>query len=155
MSSDIPTPELTADGLSPLAATSKPQRVLSCVLCAQRKVRCDREFPCANCNKAGAQCIAGATIPRQRRRRFAERELLERLRHYEDLLRKNGVAFRPLHASSSLSTELDERSDSRGREGSRAQSSTIANTENAQAKYTEAVALQETPLTVLGVFGMP
>ena len=93
MSSDIPTPELSADALSPLAAASKPQRVLSCVLCAQRKVKCDRKYPCSNCTKAGTQCISAATIPRQRRRRFPERELLDRLRHYEDLLTKNGVAF--------------------------------------------------------------
>ncbi|KAL9041218.1 MAG: hypothetical protein Q9214_004182 [Letrouitia sp. 1 TL-2023] len=36
--------------------------------------------------------------PRQRRRRFPERELLERLRHYEGLLRQNNIKFEPLHA---------------------------------------------------------
>lgn len=35
--------------------------------------------------------------PRQRRRRFPERELLERLRHYEDLLRQHKIDFEPLH----------------------------------------------------------
>ena len=34
---------------------------------------------------------------RQRRRRFPERALLERLRKYEDLLRQNNVAFEALH----------------------------------------------------------
>ena len=34
---------------------------------------------------------------RQRRRRFPERELLERLRRYEDLLRQNNIKFEPLH----------------------------------------------------------
>ena len=34
---------------------------------------------------------------RQRRRRFPERALLERLRRYEDLLRQNNVTFEPLH----------------------------------------------------------
>ena len=34
---------------------------------------------------------------RQRRRRFPERALLERLRRYENLLRQNNVAFEPLH----------------------------------------------------------
>ncbi|CAG5161001.1 uncharacterized protein ALTATR162_LOCUS5946 [Alternaria atra] len=134
MSSDIPTPELSADALSPLAATSKPQRVLSCLLCAQRKVKCDRKSPCSNCIKAGAQCISAATIPRQRRRRFPERELLDRLRHYEDLLKKNGISFQPLHASASPSTRSDERGDSRYLEGTKAQSSFTADTENAQAK---------------------
>lgn len=35
--------------------------------------------------------------PRQRRRHFPERELLERLRKYEDLLQQNNIAFEPLH----------------------------------------------------------
>ena len=35
--------------------------------------------------------------PRQRRRRFPERELLDRLRRYEGLLRKNNIDFEPLH----------------------------------------------------------
>jgi hypothetical protein len=35
--------------------------------------------------------------PRRRRRRFPERELLERLHKYEDLLRRNNIKFDPLH----------------------------------------------------------
>ncbi len=35
--------------------------------------------------------------PHRRRRRFPERELLGRLRKYEDLLRQNNVKFEPLH----------------------------------------------------------
>ncbi|KAL1799021.1 hypothetical protein ACET3X_003058 [Alternaria dauci] len=134
MSSDMPTPELSADALSPLAAASKPQRVLSCVLCAQRKVKCDRKSPCSNCIKAGAQCLSAATIPRQRRRRFPERELLDRLRHYEDLLKKNNIAFQPLHASSNPSTRSGERGDSRDEKEARTQPSSTGDTENARAK---------------------
>lgn len=36
-------------------------------------------------------------VPRQRKRRFPERELLERLRKYEDLLRQNNINFESLH----------------------------------------------------------
>ncbi|KAG9789899.1 Transcriptional regulator AacuB [Exophiala dermatitidis] len=79
--------------------TAKPQRVLACVLCQQRKVKCDRKFPCVNCVRAGVQCVPATLVPRQRRRRFAERELLERLRQYEDLLRHNNIKFEPLHRS--------------------------------------------------------
>ncbi|KAK6087315.1 beta-xylosidase [Seiridium cupressi] len=91
MSTASPTPELTA--------AAKPQRVLACVLCQQRKIKCDREFPCAHCTRAGAQCVPSTTHGRQRRRRFPERELLERLRHYEGLLGKNKIEFQPLHPS--------------------------------------------------------
>ncbi|EMD86139.1 hypothetical protein COCC4DRAFT_162180 [Bipolaris maydis ATCC 48331] len=103
MSSDSPTPEPGAVAPPPPpplpAPAAKPQRVLSCILCAQRKVKCDRRSPCSNCIKAGVQCVSAATIPRQRRRRFPERELLERLRHYERLLTEHNIPFEPLHAS--------------------------------------------------------
>ncbi|KAE8136518.1 hypothetical protein BDV38DRAFT_284003 [Aspergillus pseudotamarii] len=95
MSTQDPTTVYSLAAVSPRSAT-RPQRVLSCVLCQQRKVRCDREFPCVNCIRAGVQCIP-ATGARQRRRRFPERELLERLRRYEALLRQNNIPFDPLH----------------------------------------------------------
>ena len=43
------------------------------------------------------QCVPSTLVPRQRRRRFAERDLLDRLRHYENLLRENNIIFDPLH----------------------------------------------------------
>lgn len=80
------------------SASAKPPRVLSCLLCQQRKVKCDRKSPCQNCIKAGAQCVSTAPAQRQRRRRFPERELLDRISQYQDLLRKNNIDFEPLHA---------------------------------------------------------
>lgn len=79
----------------------KPQRVLACVLCQQRKVKCDRKFPCANCVRGGSQCVPAALIRRPRKRRFPERELLDRLQRYEDLLRQNNVNFEPMHKNAS------------------------------------------------------
>ncbi|KAF5985002.1 C6 transcription factor [Fusarium coicis] len=81
---------------TPDSSKPKPHRVLACVLCQQRKVKCDRTFPCSNCVKHGVQCVP-ATQPRQRRRRFPERELLDRLRRYEALMKQNNVKFDPLH----------------------------------------------------------
>ena len=75
---------------------SKRKRVLACVLCQQRKVKCDRKFPCANCVKASAQCVLSTLVPRQKRRKFSERVLSDRLRHYEELLRQNDIEFKPL-----------------------------------------------------------
>ncbi|AEO69707.1 uncharacterized protein THITE_2053454 [Thermothielavioides terrestris NRRL 8126] len=79
------------------AAAAKPQRVLACLLCQQRKIKCNRQFPCSNCTRTGAHCVPASLVPRQRRRRFPERELLDRIRHYEALLRQHGVSFEPLH----------------------------------------------------------
>ncbi|RHZ45563.1 uncharacterized protein CDV56_104368 [Aspergillus thermomutatus] len=90
------TPEQSSPR-SPLRAATRPTRVLACVLCQQRKVRCDRGFPCGNCKRAQAQCVPATQV--RRRRRFPERELLERLRRYEDLLRQNDIQFKPLHTS--------------------------------------------------------
>lgn len=77
-------------------SAAKAQRVLACVLCQQRKVKCDRKFPCSNCTKHNVKCVP-ATKTRPRRRRFPERELLDRLRKYEDLMRQHNVRFEPLH----------------------------------------------------------
>ncbi|KAL7814171.1 N-terminal binuclear Zn cluster-containing protein [Trichoderma aethiopicum] len=72
----------------------KLTRGTSCVLCQQRKVRCDRNKPCANCVKAGAECrVIPPQPPRRRRKKLQEKDLIERLRKYESLLAQNGVKF--------------------------------------------------------------
>ncbi|TVY41579.1 Aurofusarin cluster transcription factor [Lachnellula occidentalis] len=84
--------------MSTPGASSKPQRILACVRCQQRKIRCDRKFPCANCNTSRVQCVPATLTQRgPRKLRFPERELLERLRKYEDLLSRNHIEFEPLH----------------------------------------------------------
>ncbi|KAF3137044.1 hypothetical protein TWF569_009324 [Orbilia oligospora] len=81
------------------SAAVKPQRVLACTLCQQRKVKCDRKFPCSHCRRVGSQCVPAGLVQRQRRRRFPERELLDRVRYYEGLLRQHIIRFEPLHGS--------------------------------------------------------
>ncbi|KAI0602095.1 hypothetical protein F4775DRAFT_538255 [Biscogniauxia sp. FL1348] len=95
MSISQPSPEQDAPDTS-LPQPGKPPRVLACILCQQRKVRCDRKFPCANCVRSRVQCMPATLAPRRRRRAFPERELLARVRHYESLLRQNNVNFEPL-----------------------------------------------------------
>ncbi|KAI5205290.1 hypothetical protein E4T38_04372 [Aureobasidium subglaciale] len=79
-------------------AATKSQRTLACAACQQRKVKCDRKFPCNTCVKSNIQCVPIAA-PRQRRRRFPEAELLLHVRRLEDLLRKHEIAFEPLHGN--------------------------------------------------------
>jgi hypothetical protein len=107
MSMASPTPEQNT--------TAKPhrKRVLACLLCQQRKVKCDRNFPCTNCVRAGTQCVS-PLAPRQRRRRFPERELLERLRHYEGLLRQNNIKFESLHTPAAAAEHQSPSEDDRG-----------------------------------------
>lgn len=59
-------------------------------------MKCDRKFPCAHCIRSRTKCVPATLATRRRRRRFPERELLERLRKYEDLLRRNNIKFEPL-----------------------------------------------------------
>ncbi|KAJ8604734.1 hypothetical protein MRB53_041683 [Persea americana] len=77
------------------------KRVLACIQCQQRKIKCDRNFPCSNCNRFRTTCIpANSLPPKARRKRFPERELLDRLQQYEELLRKNNITFNAMHATS-------------------------------------------------------
>jgi len=73
-----------------------PKRVLACVLCQQRKIKCNRKFPCSNCINSRAKCTPAIQATRRRKRRFPEPELLNRLRLYEDLLREHNIAVQQL-----------------------------------------------------------
>jgi hypothetical protein len=73
----------------------KASTEFSCVVCTQRKVRCDKAKPCQNCVKAGKECeVAPPPPPRRRKRRLDERELVKRLAKYEELMDRNGVDYR-------------------------------------------------------------
>ncbi|CAK7238406.1 hypothetical protein SEUCBS140593_010656 [Sporothrix eucalyptigena] len=78
------------------SGSTHTERILACVMCQQRKVKCNRKFPCNNCIRLGVNCVPATLNPRRRRRRFPERELLDRVRHYETLLRQNNVRFESL-----------------------------------------------------------
>jgi hypothetical protein len=90
-----PTPE--SSGASP-EESHPPRRILACVLCQQRKIKCERRFPCSQCIHSGSECVPAAALgPRQRRPRFPERALLDRLHKYEDLLRDHNIDFEPMY----------------------------------------------------------
>lgn len=132
------TLDLSPDTRSSVFQPFKSQRILACLLCQQRKIKCkilspsnrlsttipllhrsylttgSRKFPCANCIKSRAQCVPASQ--RQRKRRFSERTLLERLRKYEDLLRQNNIMFEtptmePAREKESLNAESSYDSD--------------------------------------------
>ncbi|KAL3955452.1 hypothetical protein ACCO45_011015 [Purpureocillium lilacinum] len=78
----------------PDLAAMKLTRGTSCVLCQQRKVRCDKNKPCANCVKAGVECkVVPPAPPRRRKKRLQEKDLIDRLKKYETLLSEHGVKF--------------------------------------------------------------
>ncbi|KAL2132125.1 hypothetical protein VTI74DRAFT_4160 [Chaetomium olivicolor] len=102
MASEQPVPEPPPSPPPPRAPVPEPAvmkltRGHSCVLCQQRKVRCDKQKPCANCVKAQVECrVVPPQPPRRRKKKPHERELIERLRKYESLLSQHGVNFEPI-----------------------------------------------------------
>ena len=75
--------------------TRHGQTLASCTLCRRRKVRCDRCVPCANCIRAGVECVPSipSQAPRGRqggRKPRPDGELLERIAKLEALIEKAG-----------------------------------------------------------------
>ncbi|KAK8085438.1 hypothetical protein PG997_006709 [Apiospora hydei] len=82
---------------APVPAAVKSQRVLACVLCQQRKVKCDRKFPPAGEGGASRSAIS-----------------LARLRYYEELLSSNKIKFDPLHGPSAAAHDDDDKDSPQG-----------------------------------------
>ncbi|KAF2680491.1 hypothetical protein K458DRAFT_421427 [Lentithecium fluviatile CBS 122367] len=93
---------LSSDGSTPDSALTAPpqrqqqkqsiQKGFSCVLCAQRKVKCDKApGGCANCTRARVECVYKAPPPPRRRKKgVRDIDVYTRLRLYEDRLRELG-----------------------------------------------------------------
>ncbi|KAL8687300.1 MAG: hypothetical protein Q9218_006484 [Villophora microphyllina] len=110
--SSASAPNLSQYTPSSTSQSSKPQRVLACVLCQQRK--------------------------RRRRRRFPERALLDRLAKYEDLLRHNNIPFEPLHKDSAGGKESHQRESGDGSDDEQpvsTPSTTVKSERSHEAKY--------------------
>lgn len=90
-------------------AAAYPGRVLACVRCQKRKIKCDRTFPYVNCRQSDSQCVLASIIPRAaRKRRFPECRLLDWIHIYEDLLLRNNTRFELLHKASDGESELSD-----------------------------------------------
>ncbi|KAL4745238.1 fungal-specific transcription factor domain-containing protein [Aspergillus terricola var. indicus] len=73
----------------------KLTRGQSCMLCQQRKVRCDQQKPCANCLRAQVECTVMPLAPPKPRKRKQSQSLdgalMDRLHRCEALLAQHGV----------------------------------------------------------------
>ena len=64
----------------------------SCIRCADRKVKCDRQRPCSACVKHNVDCVFNPSPPARKKRDRAKHQILaDRLRHYEALLQEQGI----------------------------------------------------------------
>lgn len=80
------------------SSQSSVSRRISCVVCQQRKVKCDKQYPCSACERGHATCIYRTPAPPRRRKgrrelgsAVTETNLVARLKRYEELLRRLGV----------------------------------------------------------------
>jgi len=82
---------------SDLSNVQAPLHQISCIVCRQRKVKCNKQQRCSNCAKAGVECIY--SLPARPRRRIgngrsaedvSREELIQRVRRYEALFKKYG-----------------------------------------------------------------
>ena len=87
----------------------RPPKAFSCLRCAERKVRCDKQNPCSNCVKSKVRCIFRTPpAPRRRKERPQVEVLLARLKICEDLLKSKGIdtdSHRSLSGSSAVTTD--------------------------------------------------
>lgn len=66
----------------------------SCLICRQRKVKCDRRDPCSNCVRAGQECSFVAPVRGKRKRTKPVQEGLHaKLRRYEGILKAQGATL--------------------------------------------------------------
>ncbi|KAI2465686.1 fungal-specific transcription factor domain-containing protein [Annulohypoxylon bovei var. microspora] len=94
------------------SSSGKPPRVLACVLCQSRKIKCDRKTPCSNCIKANVACTPSTPAPARKRRR-PNQDLQQRLARCEELLSEYATA-KPAAPSSAESPSPDEAWKPRG-----------------------------------------
>ncbi|KAI1264232.1 hypothetical protein F5Y18DRAFT_391457 [Xylariaceae sp. FL1019] len=85
------SPALENTGSVSAASTlAQPVHLRSCVLCRQRKVKCDRRQPCSNCIKSGATCVhpPGAGRAAKRPRQPVDTKVLDRLSQLEGTIKR-------------------------------------------------------------------
>lgn len=66
------------------------QHIRSCLFCRSRKVKCDRQKPCANCLRTDAECVypSGPGRAPKRPRRHFDKRVLDRMADLEALVRR-------------------------------------------------------------------
>lgn len=79
-----------SEGLSGHSRQRPYQHIRSCIFCRSRKVKCDRQKPCANCLRTGAECVypSGPGRAPKTPRRLCDKRILDRLADLEALVRR-------------------------------------------------------------------
>ncbi len=74
------------------SASDDQLKPYSCLICRQRKVKCDRRSPCVNCVKAGSSCSFVPPVRGKRKRTKPVPEGMHaKLQRYEGMLKEYGA----------------------------------------------------------------
>ncbi|KAJ3479025.1 hypothetical protein NLG97_g8424 [Lecanicillium saksenae] len=85
----------------------------SCLVCRQRKVRCDHTQPCSNCKRANIDCEYVVPVRGKRKRTRPSRETLHaKIQRYESMLKTRGVDVTGRAESEDGLSESNETADS-------------------------------------------
>ena len=131
-SEKTPTSQASARSNSLAPVSAPTPKLLSCIVCRARKVRCDKLSPCSNCRRANIACISPASDRPPRWARRLERiasttasntqssqdpdpaaaQVMERLRSLESLVKElrgqlkkaNAAATAPVSGSSGINS---------------------------------------------------
>ena len=82
---------------SPISTRPHYPHIRSCLSCRHRKVKCDRQYPCSNCDRTGTECIfpPGPGRAPKKPRGTRDPRLLERLWKLEDIVCRLGAELDP------------------------------------------------------------
>ncbi|KAI0441194.1 fungal-specific transcription factor domain-containing protein [Xylaria telfairii] len=107
--------ETDAGTNSKSAQMGQPTHLRSCVLCRQRKVKCDRRQPCSNCLRAGANCVhpPGAGRAAKRPRQAVDVKVLDRLSQLETTIRRLQQQTKERDAEPQITSESPQALESR------------------------------------------
>ena len=107
---------------NPSSAPAPAPKLRSCVVCRNRKVRCDKQSPCSNCRRANMACVFPSTDRPPRWARRLERltnnaaasnapapqdadpgvgKVMDRLRNLENLVKELSDQLEQAHAAAS------------------------------------------------------
>ncbi|KAI0466407.1 fungal-specific transcription factor domain-containing protein [Xylaria cf. heliscus] len=125
------------------AQLSQPAHLRSCVLCRQRKVKCDRRQPCSNCLRAGANCVhpPGAGRAAKRPRQAVDVKVLDRLSQLETTIRRLQQQTKDRDAEAHITSELTPATESRALVDDESQETDVATelgrlvVEESQSRY--------------------
>ncbi|PSR78258.1 fungal-specific transcription factor domain-domain-containing protein, partial [Coniella lustricola] len=98
MAATAPAPETSAETATTATTAASPPAtpaaaalpLRSCVVCRQRKIRCDRARPCSSCSRSACECVypSGRGRAPKRSRRDMEAQLTDKLVRMEAIIRR-------------------------------------------------------------------